>query len=258
MQMAFHLNHFAKKAISECNYLRMAGIMQNAVVMGITVQTMLAIQCGMQVYMFKSFDFPFLVECLTKYKLSALFLVPAIWSRLAAQCSPDDFSHIKFAMSGASALPLALQNTIQDMLPNGLQLRVNWGMTETTTAASQPAAKEKDSEGSVGRLLPNMQAIILSHNGTRLGTGKTGELCIKGMCLGHTLLFPSIFFWLTAFVQDPISSESTMKTRRLRRELLHPTVGSDPEMLLTYPKKGNFSLSVDQRCVTRMMSLQVL
>ncbi len=76
--MAFHFDHFALKAISDGEYLRMPGIMQNAVVLGITVQTMMAMQCGMQVYMFEKFDFNYLIECIHNYKLSAFFLPSGI------------------------------------------------------------------------------------------------------------------------------------------------------------------------------------
>ncbi|KIX01997.1 uncharacterized protein Z518_07936 [Rhinocladiella mackenziei CBS 650.93] len=188
-QMAFHFDHFALKAISEGLYLRMPGIMQNAVVLGITVQTMMALLTGMQVYMFKKFDFPFLMECVRKYSLSAFFLVPAVWNRIANECTKEELSSFRFCMSGASPLPLPLQLRMQDMLPDGVMLRVNWGMTETTTGASQPAPNEVDREGSSGRLLPNMQAVILSPDGRKLGINEPGELCVKGT-------FHQIFFTL--------------------------------------------------------------
>lgn len=178
--MAFHFDSFATKAISEGEYLRMPGIMQNAVVLGITVQTMMALQTGMQVYMFKKFDFDVLMEGIRRYKLSAFFLVPAVWNRMANECTKEDLSSFRFAMSGASPLPLPLQLKVEDMLPEGVMLRVNWGMTETTTGASQPAPMEVDREGSSGRLLPNMQAVVLSSEGRELGVGEPGELGVKG------------------------------------------------------------------------------
>ncbi|KAL2438795.1 Phenylacetyl-CoA ligase epaB [Exophiala dermatitidis] len=179
-QMAFHFDHFAKKAIAEGTYLKMPGIMQNAVVLGITVQTMMALQTGMQVFMIPKFDFDFLMACVRKYSLSTFFLVPAVWNRIATECTKDDLAGFRFCMSGASPLPLALQLKVEDMLPSGVMLRVNWGMTETTTGASQPAPEEVDRDGASGRLLPNMQAVILGAKGEKLGVGQRGELCVKG------------------------------------------------------------------------------
>lgn len=184
--MAYHFDHFATKAISEGEYLRMPGIMQNAVVLGITVQTMMAMQCGMQVYMFKKFDFPYLIECIRKYRLSTFFMVPAIWNRISNECSKEDLAGFRFVMSGASPLPKELQAKVQKMLPEGVIMRVNWGMTETTTGAAQPAPMETGTEGSSGRLLPNMQAIIIDAEGKRLGPGQPGELCCKGMSFNLT------------------------------------------------------------------------
>lgn len=185
--MAFHFDHFATKAIAEGTYLRMPGIMQNAVVLGITVQTMMALQTGLQVYMIKKFDFGFLMACTRKYSLSTFFLVPAVWNRIANECTKEDLAGFRFCMSGASPLPLALQLKVEEKLPPGVMLRVNWGMTETTTGASQPAPTEVDRDGASGRLLPNMQAIILAPDGRKLGVGEHGELCVKGEWLSISL-----------------------------------------------------------------------
>ncbi|OAL35690.1 hypothetical protein AYO20_05071 [Fonsecaea nubica] len=179
-QMAFHFDHFAQKAISEGVYLRMPGVMQNAVAVGIFVQNMMALQCGMQVYMFPKYDFPTLMASIKTFRLSACFIVPAIWNRVVQECSREDLASIRFAMSGASPLPLPLQLKVHDMLPDGVVLRVNWGMTETVTAASQPNATEVDREGSSGRLLPNIQAVILGPDGEKLGYNQRGELCVRG------------------------------------------------------------------------------
>ncbi|EXJ73084.1 uncharacterized protein A1O5_04233 [Cladophialophora psammophila CBS 110553] len=179
-QMAFHFDHCARKAISDGIYLRMPGVMQNAVAVGIFVQNMMCLQCGMQVYMFPKYDFPTLMSSIKKFQLSACFIVPAIWNRVVQECTREDLASIRFAMSGASPLPLPLQLKVHDMLPDGVVLRVNWGMTETVTAASQPNVTEVDREGSSGRLLPNIQAIIISPEGKKLGYKEPGELCIKG------------------------------------------------------------------------------
>lgn len=178
--MAFHFDHFAQGAIRDGIYLRMPGVMQNAVAVGIFVQSMMALQCGMQVYMFPKYDFNTLISSIKKYQLSACFIVPAIWNRIVQECTRDDISSIRFAMSGASPLPLQLQLKMHDMLADGVVLRVNWGMTETVTAAAQPNVDEIDREGSSGRLLPNMQAVVISPEGKKLGYGEAGELCVRG------------------------------------------------------------------------------
>jgi acyl-CoA synthetase (AMP-forming)/AMP-acid ligase II len=180
LQQSFNFSYFAQKSMKDGSYLRMPGIMQNAVVIGITVQSMMALQSGMQVYMFPKFDFLFLRRCLRKLDLTVLFLVPAIWSRIANECSAAEMAHVRFCMSGASPLPVQVQKKVESKLPPGVHLRVNWGMTETTTAASQPAIFENDSEGSAGRLLPNISALILGEKDQRLNVGEAGELCIKG------------------------------------------------------------------------------
>jgi acyl-coenzyme A synthetase/AMP-(fatty) acid ligase len=191
-QMAFFFDHFAQKAIRDGVYLRMPGVMQNAVAVGIYVQTMMALQCGMQVYMFPKYDFSSLMANIKKYQLSACFIVPAIWNRILQECTREDVASIRFAMSGASPLPLPLQLQVHDMLPDGVALRVNWGMTETVTAASQPNVTEVDREGSSGRLLPNIQAVIIGPAGEKLGYNEPGELCIRGT-QAHSPPVPNFF-----------------------------------------------------------------
>jgi acyl-CoA synthetase (AMP-forming)/AMP-acid ligase II len=251
-QMAFHFYHFALKSIrTENKYLRMPGIMQNAVVLGITVQTMMALQTGIQVYMFPKFDFQVLRPCIRKYSLSAFFLVPAVWNRISQECTPEELASFRFAMSGASPLPLPLQLKMNDLLPEGVMLRVNWGMTETTTGAAQPGPEEFDREGSSGRLLPNMQAIILGADGKQLGFGEPGELCVKGMYCYSQIRggWPclSSAFLTSGAVQDPTSSKSILTTRKRPSRPSPRTAGSERGMSPTFRETANYLSSDDPR-----------
>lgn len=253
--MAFHFDQFAKKAISEGVYLRMPGIMQNAVALGVTIQTMMALQCGMQVYAFQKYDFHFFMECMRKYSLSACFIVPAIWNRIVQECTREDVSSIRFAMSGASPLPLPLQLRVHDMLPAGVVLRVNWGMTETTTGASQPNANEEDREGSSGRLLPNMQAVILGSNGEKLGYDQPGELCVKGTnshlsCSRKfgTILLMSLHRCRTEHHQrifrQPRSNKGRIHERRVVSHRGHRALLSERQTLHRRPLEGTAQVQI--------------
>lgn len=179
--MSFHFNPFAQKALSEGEYLRMPAVLQNATILGITVQSLLALRAGMQVYMFKKFHFKDMMDRAQKFRLSVFFLVPAVYSRIAAECTKEQLQNWRFALCGGSPLPLPLKLKIQDMLPHRGVLKINWGMTETTMAGCQTPGTEVDMEASLGRLLPNLKAIVLSPDGKELGANEPGELCLKGM-----------------------------------------------------------------------------
>ena len=181
------------------------------------------------------------MSSIKKFQLSACFIVPAIWNRIAQECTRGDVSSIRFAMSGASPLPLPLQLKVHDMLPEGVALRVNWGMTETITAATQPNVSEMDKEGSSGRLLPSIRAVILGAEGEKLGYDEPGELCVRGK--QHSPKNAIIF----DMIKGPTSSNSSSTTRKPRRPPTHQTVGSELATLAISNGTANCSLSVDPK-----------
>ena len=126
------------------------------------------------------YDLPILMQMVRDFDLSVLFLAPAIWQRITTEYTPENIQSVRFAMSGGSLLPVALQKRVSAMFVEGVNLIANWGMTEATCEATQFALDEVDEEGSVGRLMPNMSAIVMDESGRRLGAGEMGELCIKG------------------------------------------------------------------------------
>jgi acyl-CoA synthetase (AMP-forming)/AMP-acid ligase II len=162
--------------------LRMPGIIQNSAPAGILVHSMMALQRGMQVFLVTKYNFDELVHMIREYELSALFLVPAVFLRITQTFQAEDLRNVRWALSGASPLSPDLQSKVNAMLPTGVNLNVNWGMTETTCGATQLEPNEKESEGSVGRLLPGMKLAILGADGRHQGPGQLGEVCLKGMC----------------------------------------------------------------------------
>lgn len=94
-------------------------------------------------------DLPLLMQYVRGLELSVLFLAPAIWQRIANEYNSDSVKNVRFAMSGGSILPAALQKRVSDMFAPGINLIANWGMTEATCEATQFALDEIDDEGSV-------------------------------------------------------------------------------------------------------------
>ena len=126
------------------------------------------------------YDFSLLRELVRKYRASALFLVPVIYSRILQEWTPEDLKHVRYAISGAAFLSADLSRRLSAMLPKGVTVGPNWGMTETTTFGTQLEPGELDSGGSVGRLLPHLELKVAGHDGEGLGPEEVGEICIKG------------------------------------------------------------------------------
>jgi len=190
--MAYHFSPVANRVRrEEGQHMRMAGVLQNAVAAGVLIHTLMAVQTGIQVYVMKKFEFGLLRKYIQDFRLSALFLAPVTWKRIAEECSRQGLHSMRFAMSGASPLSTELQRQVSDLLPPGVNLKVNWGMTETSCGATQFSTTEVvDTEGRVGRLLPGMQAIVLSEDDdgkTRLGPEQLGELCIRGEYIPYNI-----------------------------------------------------------------------
>lgn len=146
------------------------------------IHTCLPLRLGLRVYLVPKYQLSLLVEYIRTYRLTVLFGVPTIWQQLIYNDSVKaaDLASIRFAMSGAAALPVALQNDARAKFPQGVSLITNWGMTEVVCEAAQFSLNEVDNEGAVGRLMPNMEARIVGSGGEEIGFDQPGELLIRG------------------------------------------------------------------------------
>jgi acyl-CoA synthetase (AMP-forming)/AMP-acid ligase II len=178
--MGYHFGPRTDKIRREGNIPRMPALLQNSVAVGVLVHNMLALLHGMQVVMMAKYDFETLTRYSAKYNLSVFFLAPSIWNRIINEWGVEDCKNIRWAMSGGSPLPLVLQNRVNDALTPGTYLLPNWGMTELVCGATQLDPDIGDNEGSVGFLLPHMEAMIVSESGAELPSGQSGELVVKG------------------------------------------------------------------------------
>ncbi len=104
---------------------------------------------------------------------------PALWQRMLDQGGQaTDFSSVKLAVSGAAALPPRLAVQVEDQL--GLVLHEGYGLTESSAVATSTIAVEDPPLGSVGLLMPGMEARIVEADGTECLTGDPGELWLRG------------------------------------------------------------------------------
>lgn len=103
---------------------------------------------------------PYLV-CNEKYQATDLTIVPpmaiAILTSPLARTRP--FLHsIKNVICGAAPLDKEVQTRFRTLLQDGTPFTQVWGMTETSSIATMFTYPEDDDTGSVGRLIPNLEA----------------------------------------------------------------------------------------------------
>jgi acyl-CoA synthetase (AMP-forming)/AMP-acid ligase II len=112
------------------------------------------------------------------------FLVPAA-IRMCVQhpkARDIDFSRLRYVMYGASPIPLdLLREAIETFQCGFAQL---YGMTETCGAATYLPPGDHDVAGnermrSAGKPYPGVELKVIDENGSLLGAGAVGEICIR-------------------------------------------------------------------------------
>jgi fatty-acyl-CoA synthase len=114
--------------------------------------------------------------------------VPTVWNDVLGYLDehPSDLSSLRLVMCGGSAVPVALQQALQDR--HGITVIQGWGMTETSPVASfaYPPLGVAGEEawryrGTAGRVLPGVEARIVGDDGPLPADGvAAGELEVRG------------------------------------------------------------------------------
>ncbi|KAH8113275.1 AMP binding protein [Phellopilus nigrolimitatus] len=121
-----------------------------------------------------------------QYKITYVFVVPPIMVLLLHHpaASQYSFKSLRLLVSGAAPLGAGLTKALTDRLRSlggDTTIIQGYGLTETSpTAVILP---EKDAErraGSIGMLLPNLEARLVTDDGVDAKDGEPGELWLRG------------------------------------------------------------------------------
>ncbi|MFI9634185.1 acyl-CoA synthetase [Nocardia sp. NPDC051929] len=115
------------------------------------------------------------------FRIAAMSAVPTVYAVLA-QCPIDtDITSLRYAMVGASPLPLAVRENFQ--LHTGVTLVEGYGLTEATCATAR-SFPDVPRPGAVGQRMPYQQVAVVRTAedgvGETLPDGETGVLVISG------------------------------------------------------------------------------
>ena len=129
------------------------------------------------------------------YRLAAMSAVPTVYAVLAQVPVDADISSLRFAVSGASALPETVRQDFLDA--TGVTLVEGYGLTEATCASAR-SFPDHPRPGSVGQRMPyqRARAVEVHDDGTwrELPAGRVGALIISG---------PTVFAgYVTARTED--------------------------------------------------------
>ncbi|KAM3086713.1 hypothetical protein ACMFMF_000654 [Clarireedia jacksonii] len=143
-----------------------------------------------------------------KFQINELGLVPPILiAIIMSGLAGDKLRSVRNVSVGAAPLGVESQAKFKALCAPGTFMNQVWGMTETCCACSLFYYGEDDTTGSIGRMLPNIDAKIIDDNGNDITDYDVrGELCVRG-----PTIFPGYFENPTANAQC-FDSEGFFKT----------------------------------------------
>lgn len=145
-----------------------------------------ALKAGQVQVIMRRFDPTVYLSMIAKHAITdILFVPPQITSILAHPMPASEKIHIlrtiKTVMCGGAPLSAAIQNAFSALLPPSSPITQIWAMTETSCFASVIPYPQKDTTGSVGWFLPNIDVKLLDDDGHEITAfDKPGELAIRG------------------------------------------------------------------------------
>ncbi|CCD54855.1 similar to 4-coumarate-CoA ligase [Botrytis cinerea T4] len=117
-----------------------------------------------------------------KYQINELMVVPPIAiAIIMSGVAGDKLRSIKHAGVGAAPMGKEPQEKLKKLFALGATMTQAFGMTETSCICAQFWFWEDDTTGSVGRMLPNIDAKIIDDDGNDITAYDVrGELCVRG------------------------------------------------------------------------------
>ncbi|KAJ5229008.1 hypothetical protein N7489_009716 [Penicillium chrysogenum] len=142
------------------------------------------LKAGSVAYMMRRFDLETYLTTVEKYNVTDLAVVPPIVIAILMSPLSRNKPYLRKArMAGCGAAPLDkdVQARFRSLMGNDTPFTQVWGMTETSCVATMFPHPEHDDTGSVGRLIPNLEAKLIDEDGKNISAfGVRGELCVRG------------------------------------------------------------------------------
>lgn len=148
---------------------------------------LMAIRLAVPVFVMREFRYEEFLGVIGRHKITSLQVAPPVLVMLSkrAETSRFDLGSVRDVLCGAAPLSRELQNECQRRF--GVQINQGWGMTEVTCGALHVPGGVRDDSGSVGRLDPNCECMLVDDDGNEVATGQPGELIVRGpnVCLRY-------------------------------------------------------------------------
>ncbi|KHO00638.1 4-coumarate-CoA ligase 2 [Metarhizium album ARSEF 1941] len=153
---------------------------------GLSVTLNVTMQTGSAMIVLPKFDIEKACKLIEKHSITFMYVPPPIVLALGKHPVVDkyDMKSIRWINSGAAPLGVDLVEAVWKRLSIGV--KQGYGLSETSPVThSQLADEWWKFQGSVGRLLPLVEAKIVDENGKELPRGEAGEILLKGPNVFH-------------------------------------------------------------------------
>ena len=144
------------------------------------IMALIVLMVGGSLILLRQFAPKTILQSIGEHKATILPLVPTIYSFLVDLHGRGgyDVSSLKYCISGGAALPRALLEKVEATL--NVSVIEGYGLTETSPVIAVNMFKEGSIPGSVGPVIPNVEAKVIDDAGTEKQTGEIGEILVRG------------------------------------------------------------------------------
>jgi len=153
----------------------------------------------------KGFGYPY--QVVRKFHDTCKFAgSPTIWAMILqlTGLTPKDFETVRYITNAAAAMPEPFVPRLAGLFSNA-RIFLMHGLTECLRTAYLPPGEALSNPASIGQAMKNVELWIEDDDGTRLGTGETGELIVRSSTImagywndpagTNRMLFPGRFPW---------------------------------------------------------------
>lgn len=126
------------------------------------------------------FDPDLVFSLFEKHKVTTFWGAPPMYFGFVNAPGLDkyDVSSLKYAFSGAAALPVVILERFKEL--TGVEIMEGYGLSETSPVLTSNAAAPLNKPGSVGFPYPEVRVRIVDDTDQEVPLGEVGEICAKG------------------------------------------------------------------------------
>jgi long-chain acyl-CoA synthetase len=148
-------------------------------IFGLTVMLLLTLSAGASVVLVQRFDPSTALDTIAQRGVTIVPGAPPMWVAWSQfpQAQPAAFASVRYALTGSAKMPEEATRALEARF--GLVLREGYGLTEASPVVTTSVGIEPRL-GSVGKLVPGMEARLVDVDGDDVEPGDAGELWVRG------------------------------------------------------------------------------